>query len=459
MEKYNQTIIDILNKKMEFDNSNMNKKIELIKSLKNINNFIHDSNVELKKAFLFKRQKDFDKLITNSNELSKSTLSGELKELLSTYNKLSNDTLLHFQSQYIEKENELINIVNLLKKEENDISKNKSSLDSSWKNDYDAAVKNYRTIVEKRNKIIADWKIKEKNKHQYYKDQKIEVNHIIRQSKETKKEFKNAIVNFLDKFSKQEIDSKDNWFEKVKQWNYIRVIRKSLNPKWKSQKIINYQYRSTMNGYRAVIGLHNFPHPMFSWVWYIWILQIITRNKVYDALTSVGLKHEHAYRYPHEFSGGQRQRIVIARALITKPKLIIADEPISALDVSIQSQVINIMKKLAKEHGVTFLFIAHDLSMVSYACNKVIIMHNGKIVEKGDAVSVFKNPIHPYTKTLFNAVPELSKIHVDLASFDEEMNYDKNYGPLNKPQFEMVNGKENHQVFATKDQIKEWIKK
>lgn len=185
---------------------------------------------------------------------------------------------------------------------------------------------------------------------------------------------------------------------------------------------------------------------------------IVTRDYVYNALDEVGLKNEHAYRYPHEFSGGQRQRIVIARALISKPKLIIADEPISALDVSIQAQVVNIMKDLAKKHNITFIFIAHDLSMVRYASNRLIIMHKGKIVEKGDTNEVFNHPIHPYTKSLIKASPELSKIHVDLASFSSKLDYDKNYSINNRPEFYSVSDEFEHYVFATKEQIKKWKK-
>lgn len=184
----------------------------------------------------------------------------------------------------------------------------------------------------------------------------------------------------------------------------------------------------------------------------------LVRSYVYKALEEVGLKNEHAYRYPHEFSGGQRQRIVIARALISKPKLVIADEPISALDVSIQAQVINIMKALANKYGITFLFIAHDLSMVRYTSNRLIIMHKGKIVEKGNTDEVFTNPIHPYTKSLIKASPELSKIHVDLASFSSKLDYDKDYSPNNIPEFYAVPGAKEHFVYATERQFKKWVK-
>jgi oligopeptide transport system ATP-binding protein len=126
---------------------------------------------------------------------------------------------------------------------------------------------------------------------------------------------------------------------------------------------------------------------------------------VYDLLETVGLNREHASRYPHEFSGGQRQRIGIARALAVQPEFIIADEPISALDVSIQAQVVNLMKKLQKEKGLTYLFIAHDLSMVKYISDRIGVMHRGRIVELANSDDLYANPIHPYTKSLLSAIP------------------------------------------------------
>lgn len=128
-------------------------------------------------------------------------------------------------------------------------------------------------------------------------------------------------------------------------------------------------------------------------------------NKVYELLETVGLNKEHANRYPHEFSGGQRQRIGIARALAVDPDFIIADEPISALDVSIQAQVVNLMKKLQKEKGLTYLFIAHDLSMVKYISDRIGVMYFGKLVELAPADELYNNPKHPYTQSLLSAIP------------------------------------------------------
>lgn len=127
--------------------------------------------------------------------------------------------------------------------------------------------------------------------------------------------------------------------------------------------------------------------------------------RVEELLETVGLNKEHAGRFPHEFSGGQRQRIGIARALAVEPEFIIADEPISALDVSIQAQVVNLLKKLQKDFGLTYLFIAHDLSMVKYLSDRIGVMYFGNMVELADSDELYKNPIHPYTQSLLSAIP------------------------------------------------------
>ena len=132
------------------------------------------------------------------------------------------------------------------------------------------------------------------------------------------------------------------------------------------------------------------------------------REQVAVLLSKVGMSADHINRYPHEFSGGQRQRIGIARALALEPKLVICDEPVSALDVSIQSQILNLLKDLQEEFGLTYLFIAHDLAVVEFACDVVAVMYMGRIMERAAAEELYRNPLHPYTRALMSAIP-----HVD----------------------------------------------
>ena len=129
-------------------------------------------------------------------------------------------------------------------------------------------------------------------------------------------------------------------------------------------------------------------------------------ERVDAALRAVGLLPEFATRFPHEFSGGQRQRIGIARALVMNPEFIIADEPISALDVSIRAQVLNLMSELQKERGLTYLFISHDLSVMRFICDRIAVVHQGQIVEMADTESLFRRPLHPYTRALLSAIPQ-----------------------------------------------------
>ena len=172
-----------------------------------------------------------------------------------------------------------------------------------------------------------------------------------------------------------------------------------------------------------------------------------------ELLKKVGLSPEHAERYPHQFSGGQRQRVGIARALIMNPKLIIADECISALDVSIQAQVVNLMKDIQEESGCAYLFIAHDLSMVKYISDRIGVLHLGYMVEAGTKEEIFSNPIHPYTRSLLSAIPypnpEAEKRRVSL-SYD----YASSGIDYAKGTEHLVEG--SHTVLATDDEFKAW---
>lgn len=132
-------------------------------------------------------------------------------------------------------------------------------------------------------------------------------------------------------------------------------------------------------------------------------------DRIRHVLQTVGLDASYAWRYPHEFSGGQRQRIGIARAMVLNPSLVIADEPVSALDVSVQVQVLNLMKDLQKQLGLSYLFVAHDLAVVRYMCDRVMVMYRGRIVEEAPGEEIFNRPAHPYTEALLSAVPDLDK--------------------------------------------------
>ena len=179
-------------------------------------------------------------------------------------------------------------------------------------------------------------------------------------------------------------------------------------------------------------------------------------EKVTNILDKVGLSKEQGTRFPHQFSGGQRQRVGIARALVMNPKLVIADECISALDVSIQAQVVNMMKDLQDELGTTYLFIAHDLSMVKYISDRIGVMHLGHIVETGTTDEIFKNPIHPYTKSLLSAIPHpnpvVEKQRVALNYDREKEGIDYNLGHQHQLS-------ENHFVLATDDEFEKWMNK
>jgi len=167
-------------------------------------------------------------------------------------------------------------------------------------------------------------------------------------------------------------------------------------------------------------------------------------------LEAVGLNREHANRYAHEFSGGQRQRIGIARALSLDPSFIIADEPISALDVSIQAQVVNLLKQLQKERDLTFLFIAHDLSMVKYISDRIAVMRRGKILELGTSEDIYYHPVHPYTKSLLSAIPlpdprtEANRVRIP---------YEHEETGENGKTHEVFPG---HFVYGTDEQVKVW---
>ena len=178
-------------------------------------------------------------------------------------------------------------------------------------------------------------------------------------------------------------------------------------------------------------------------------------DKIIALLERVGLNSEHANRYCHEFSGGQRQRVGIARALIMNPKLIIADECISALDVSIQAQVVNLMKDIQQETGTAYLFIAHDLSMVKYISDRIGVLHLGHLLETGTTEEIFENPIHPYTRSLLSAIPLPNPV-VEKRRVAETYDYATSGIDYNKGTDHHVSG--SHYVKCTDEEFAKWCK-
>lgn len=178
-------------------------------------------------------------------------------------------------------------------------------------------------------------------------------------------------------------------------------------------------------------------------------------EKVYSIMEKMGLSREHANRYPHQFSGGQRQRIGIARALVMNPKLVIADEPISALDVSIQAQVVNLMKDIQKELGAAYLFIAHDLSMVKYISDRIGVLHLGHLVETGTTKDIFDNPLHPYTKSLLSAIPCANPIkEKDRVA----LTYDYGTSGIDYTKGTLHDVTDTHTLLATDEEFARWMK-
>ncbi|MBQ8082295.1 MAG: ABC transporter ATP-binding protein, partial [Clostridia bacterium] len=179
------------------------------------------------------------------------------------------------------------------------------------------------------------------------------------------------------------------------------------------------------------------------------------KARVANALNEVGLLPEFASRFPHEFSGGQRQRIGIARALIMQPEFIVADEPISALDVSIRAQVLNLMAELQKKRGLTYLFISHDLSVMRFICDRIAVIHRGLLVEMAETEELFRHPLHPYTKALLSAIPQPSP---DAARQGELVVYDEGMHDyrVEKPGWREI--RPGHFVLANEPELRQYEK-
>ncbi len=240
-------------------------------------------------------------------------------------------------------------------------------------------------------------------------------------------------VTFDDRVISQELSKKDKEYLRTNMQMIFQDPMASLNPRKKVGEIIG-----------EGLDIHH-----------LYKSRAERSEKITHILKKVGLSPEHIDRYPHQFSGGQRQRVGIARALIMNPKLIIADECISALDVSIQAQVVNMMKDIQEETGTAYLFIAHDLSMVKYISTNIGVLHLGHLVECGTSDEIFSHPVHPYTKSLLSAIPIPNPI-LEKTRKVETYDYFTSGIDYTKGTQHLVEG--THKVLATDKEFAEWTK-
>ncbi|MGZ9414289.1 ATP-binding cassette domain-containing protein [Mycoplasma sp. 5370] len=240
----------------------------------------------------------------------------------------------------------------------------------------------------------------------------------------------------------------------------LESYKQKVNEKYSSLNSFNLELkvlRKIYNRITYLLGLHNNNQNLT--ITKKVVKKTLYDESIYNALEEVGLLRQFAYRYPHEFSGGQRQRIVIARALISEPKVIIADEPIASLDISIQAQIVNLLKSLVDKKGIGLIFVAHDLSMVEYIADNIIIMHLGKIVERGKTEEIYSNPKHPYTINLFKSIPKMSNANEPFEASNFELDYLKEQNFPNVIEEELVDNSSTHKVYGTKNQLNKWLNK
>lgn len=449
--------------KVEKNRAKFNYKVEL----ENINSLTFNSS-----------KKEYKEVYKYNTKALKNKIKG-VKDSAALSNEIKKDLILKFKSEYAEKlerikkeydvkiqENELIVIskdeakkrknevltkyLSDLEKIENDYLAKKQKIESEKPNFEELLHKERESRKNKNEKVLELFRkrldlrkkrfLSNKNYILTFKwflnlfSRFIETEEIKKQRQEIEKEYFDFVKEKKEEIKKlKSINKSKEAIQKAREMQMIfQDPIASLNPRMTVQEIIAEGL--VVNGHKN---------------------QEENKEKVIEALKLVGLAPEYISRYPHEFSGGQRQRIGIARALIMRPKVIIADEPVSALDVSIQAQVINLLSDLKEELDLTIVFVAHDLSVVKFFCDRIAVMYYGKIVEQASSEELFKNPLHPYTKSLLSAIP-----HPD-PEFEQNRKriyYNPMIHDYSKDLPELVEIKKGHFVYANKKEIEEMKK-
>ncbi|UWD34382.1 ATP-binding cassette domain-containing protein [Mesomycoplasma molare] len=441
------------NKKSLFDFSSNILYWLSVKEIDEFVNLFNDFNIKI----IEKYENKFLKIKNDNNEVWNSKKELE-SEFLSEYASLDLDKYFDLANS------KKIEFNNYIESQKTEILKLKSQVSKEKEIDKVDLIKfSLIKAIHKKNLHIFDhelanfkkeFDIWEANILEKIESKKIEVSKISEKQKVLDAKFKEIHNKFLawltnklqqNGLSKKEIKHQlDGYNQKI---NEKLALFKSFNLELKVLDKIYYRVL-------YLLGLHKDQNIFLTKQV---VKKVMYDEAIYSALEEVGLLRQFAYRYPHEFSGGQRQRIVIARALISQPKVIIADEPIASLDISIQAQIVNLLKNLVEKKGIGLIFIAHDLSMVEYIADNIIIMHLGKIVERGKTEEIYSNPKHPYTINLFKSIPKMSNAHEPFEASNFELNYLKEQNFLNPIEEKLVNNSKTHKVYGTKNQLEKWL--